>query len=113
MQKYLLCVQLVRFSEKLARHVLNKAAFNKQRATSCQTDNNVQLMQAVQQDLCLLQSIVQSHAEEQKATFAGIVYTKASDYASFILQAALSMYQSLVHTWLAAQGSKQWEQQHM
>lgn len=84
--KYLLCAQLVRFLQKLARHMLNKAAFDKQRATSwlalanvCQLSVASGLMQAVQRDLCLLQSIVQSHAEETskgKVTLAGIVCRK-------------------------------------
>jgi len=55
-----------KFSGKLARHMLNKAAFNKPRATSwLASAAHCQLSDASCPDLCLLQSIVQSHATEK------------------------------------------------
>ena len=66
MQKCLLCVQLVRFLEKLVTHMLNKAAFDKQHATSwLASAAHCQLSDASCPDLCLLRSIVQSYTTEK------------------------------------------------
>lgn len=120
-QKYLLCAQLVSFLEKLARHILNKAAFYKHRATGWLTSNAYsQLSDASCPGLCLLQSIVQPFAKEhraQKRLHLLALFIQMSHMtahcASSLLQLAVDVFWSLVLDWLMVQDSKQREQQHM